>query len=50
MRLTNYDREAFVSSALDDVPSVDYDEQAQTLWKAFVRNTLPLVINALNDK
>lgn len=42
MRLTNYDREAFVSSALDDVPSVDYDEQAQTLWKAFVRNTLPL--------
>ena len=36
MRLTNYDREAFVSSALDDVPRVDYDEKAQAparcLW------------------
>ena len=31
MRPTKYDRDAFVLAAMDDVPQIDYDEQAKKL-------------------
>ena len=31
MKLTNYDRDAFIQSVLDDTPSVDYNDQARNL-------------------
>lgn len=41
MRLTQYDRDAFVTSAMDDVPMVDYDEQAKKLVLDHLRKVLP---------
>lgn len=31
MKLTNYDRDAFIASVMDDTPSIDYAEQARAL-------------------
>lgn len=37
MKLTNSIREAFINSAINDVPQVDYDEQANKLGMAAIR-------------
>ena len=37
MRLTNYIREAFVTSAMADVPKIDYQEQATALARESVK-------------
>ena len=42
MKLTNYDRDAFVASAMEDVPKVDYSETAKKLWTATVKASLPV--------
>lgn len=42
MKLTKYDRDAFVASAMEDVPTVDYSAQAQKLWTATVKASLPV--------
>lgn len=44
MKLTNYIREAFVRSAMNDVPEVDYQEQATKLVVAYVVSTAPASI------
>jgi len=31
MKLTNYDRDSFISSVLDDTPSINYNDQARNL-------------------
>ena len=42
MKLTNYDRDAFVASAMEDVPTVDYSAQAQKLWVETIKASLPV--------
>ena len=42
MKLTNYDRDAFVASAMEDVPTVDYDEKARKLWIETIKASLPV--------
>lgn len=42
MRLTNIDREAFVRSAMDDVPSIDYSTQAKNLVLEHLKETVPV--------
>ena len=42
MRLTNSDRDAFVLAAMDDVPKVDYDEQAKKLVLDHLKEVLPV--------
>ena len=42
MKLTNYDRDAFVASAMEDVPSVDYSELARKLWIGTIKASLPV--------
>lgn len=42
MRLTNIDREAFVTSAMDDVPMVDYDTPAEKLVMDHLKATVPV--------
>lgn len=37
MRLTNFIRDAFIRSAMHDVPKKDYEEQAQKLAREFVK-------------
>lgn len=41
MKLTKYDRDAFVLAAMEDVPKVDYDKQAQTLVLDHLKKVLP---------
>jgi len=40
MRLTNYIRDAFVRSALNDVPKEDFDERAKKLVETFLQKTI----------
>ena len=48
MKLTNYDRDAFVASAMEDVPSIDYNAQAQKLWVETIKAALPVdLLNAM---
>ena len=42
MRLTQYDRKAFVVAAMEDVPQVDYDKQAEKLVKDHLKTILPV--------
>lgn len=42
MRLTKYDREAFVLAAMDDVPQINYDEQAKKLVLDHLKEVLPV--------
>ena len=42
MRLTQYDRQAFVAAAMEDVPQVNYDKQAEKLVKEYLKTTLPV--------
>ena len=44
MKLTNYIREAFVRSAMNDVPEVDYQELATKLVVGHVVSTAPAAI------
>lgn len=44
MKLTNYMREAFVRSAMNDVPEIDYNERAQKLVTAYVVSVAPAAI------
>lgn len=41
MRLNKYDKEAFVKAVIDDIPSIDYNEQVRSKMKAFGLSTLP---------
>jgi len=41
MKLTNYIREAFVTSVMDDVPAVDYHEQYRKMFLEALLDTLP---------
>lgn len=49
MKLTNYIRDAFITSVLEDVPHIDYDQQIQDgILKAFV-DALPPAARRLWD-
>lgn len=59
-RLNNWMRQAFVSSAMADVPREDYEEQARLLAKATIDSlmpedeqqackTLPAIANVVSD-
>ena len=47
MRLTNYIRDAFVTSVMDDVPRVNYHQQAEDLLRKSVIEELPLKVRAV---
>ena len=47
MRLTNTIRTAFVTAAMHDVPTVDYEEQAQKLSRATLTAALPPAVQKL---
>lgn len=47
MKLTNYIRDAFISSAMNDVPSVDYDEKYRTAVLTDAIAQLPLEIRTI---
>jgi hypothetical protein len=49
MRLTKYDKQAFVSSVMQDVPRIDYDEQAQAFITASVVASLPPKVREVYD-
>lgn len=50
MRLTNFMRNAFVTAAMQDVPSVDYNEQARKIAKDDIAAQLPPKLHAVyND-
>lgn len=41
MKLTNYIRDAFVASVMNDVPTIDYAKQAQDVFMPAYLATLP---------
>lgn len=47
MRLTKEDKQAFVRAVMDDVPSVDYDEQVRARLKEWGFNALPQALKAV---
>ena len=48
MKLTNCDRDAFVASAMEDVPTIDYHEKARKLWIETIKASLPVdLLNAI---
>ena len=46
MKLTKYDKDAFVSSVMDDVPQIDYKAQADALCKTWAVKQMPPVVGA----
>lgn len=42
MRLTQYDRDAFVRSAMEDVPQIDFDAKAQKLVLEHLTKVIPI--------
>lgn len=44
MRLTKHDKDAFVRAVLDDVPKVDYSEQAQKLVMKHLIGRMPGIV------
>lgn len=50
MRLTKTDREAFVSAVLDDVPFVDYQEQARVAVQKWAIDHLPPKLKELHKE
>lgn len=50
MRLTNIDRDAFISAVLDDVPSVDYQERARVALQKWAIDHLPPKLKALHKE
>lgn len=50
MKLTNTIRDAFIRAAMNDVPSVDYDEQIRAIAMADIVDQLPPKVRAIwND-
>jgi hypothetical protein len=49
MRLTKFDREAFVRAVMADVPTVDYDEQAKQLMQQAAYDAMPAKVKAVYD-
>lgn len=49
MKLNKYIREAFVRAAMDDVPHVDYAQQARDLARKTAYDALPANIKAIAD-
>lgn len=47
MRLTKADKEAFVRAVMDDVPKVDYDEQAKKLVMEELVERMPAEVKAV---
>lgn len=47
MRLINADKQAFVAAVMDDVPSVDYDEQVRAMLKEWGFSALPYPLQAV---
>lgn len=47
MRLTKYDKEAFVRAVMNDVPRIDYREQAQKLFDEWLVTKLPAEVAAV---
>ncbi|MGG2044858.1 Nmad5 family putative nucleotide modification protein [Burkholderia gladioli] len=47
MRLSTHHREAFVRAVMDDVPQVDFDEQARVLVQKWATARLPAKLRAL---
>lgn len=50
MRLTNIDRNAFIKAVMDDVPSVDYKEQARVAIQRKAVDLLPPKLKALHKE
>lgn len=46
MKLTKFDKDAFVSSVMDDVPQTDYKAQADALCKAWAIEQMPPAVSA----
>ena len=46
MKLTKYDKEAFVRSVMDDVPKIDYKAQADALARTWAIEQMPTVVAA----
>lgn len=49
MRLTNYQRDAFITNVMNDVPSIDYDEQIRTTVVEHFVSLLPPKVRAVWD-
>lgn len=49
MKLTKSDRDAFVRAVMDDVPQVDYDEEAKKLAQAALLDAMPKKVRAAYD-
>lgn len=47
MRLTKHIREAFVRAAMDDVPYVDYEEQAKAIAEKAILEAMPASVKKL---
>lgn len=47
MRLTNTIREAFIRAAMNDVPEVNYEEEAQKIGKAAISASLPASVQKM---
>lgn len=50
MRLTNIDRDAFIKAVLDDVPSIDYQEQARVALQKKAVELLPPKLRTLHKE
>lgn len=50
MRLTNDDKSAFVRAVIDDIPSINYDDQVRSKMKAWGFSTLPSDMKAVAEK
>jgi hypothetical protein len=50
MKLTKSDREAFVRAVMDDVPTIDYNEQCRSIVKAWGISTLPEELQPIAKK
>jgi Nucleotide modification associated domain 5 len=50
MRLNKFDKEAFVSSAMNDVPSIDFDAQAQKVVLDHLKTIVPVDVQNIIAK
>lgn len=44
MRLNTYDKKAFVSAAMEDVPNIDYNELCEAEWEKTMKAEMPVII------
>ena len=49
MRLTGYLRDTFVRSIIDDVPTIDYDKQVDSLLLEYAVSRLPPLVRRVWD-